>query len=96
VFVCFFFHLFIGSFNHLFIYSSDSECSHHNSNRYFQELANIVLGIILYNREQGNGGAALPNSRDMFFSQSEKINRDLEDRLTAIDAELDHAHNLIE
>lgn len=55
-----------------------------------------MLGIVLYNKEMGTGGAALPDSREVFYSQSDKINRDLESRLSAIDIELDNAHNLIE
>mmetsp|Transcript_15175 Transcript_15175/g.39232 ORF Transcript_15175/g.39232 Transcript_15175/m.39232 type:complete len:636 (-) Transcript_15175:115-2022(-) len=60
-----------------------------------EELANIVLGIIMYNREQGIGGAALPNSQHGFFSQAQKLDADMESRAAALDEELNMSHKFV-
>lgn len=54
-----------------------------------------MLGIIMYNREQGIGGAALPNSQHGFFSQAQKLDADMESRAAALDEELNMSHKFV-
>eukprot|EP00618_Florenciella_parvula_P018407 CAMPEP_0119541528 /NCGR_PEP_ID=MMETSP1344-20130328/53009_1 /TAXON_ID=236787 /ORGANISM="Florenciella parvula, Strain CCMP2471" /LENGTH=408 /DNA_ID=CAMNT_0007585517 /DNA_START=142 /DNA_END=1365 /DNA_ORIENTATION=- len=42
------------------------------------EMAKIVLGIRLFNREMGKGGAGLPNTEEMVFSDAMEIKEALE------------------
>jgi len=60
-----------------------------------EELVHIVLGIVLYNSEQGIGGRAIPEARGTFFGRAQQLDDDLSSRLAAASTELGTVLRLI-